>query len=308
MTIADLAGLITEVRNTESLWIDSLSTEEIVRLACGEESKVLPAVIDQIPSIVAAIDLIAERLKQGGRMFYLGAGTSGRLGILDAAELLPTFGAGSEMVKAFIAGGPRAIQQAVEFAEDDAEAGAKELSADGLSSVDAVVGITASGRTPYVLGGLAKAREVGAATIGLTCNRNAPIAELSDVAIEVVVGPEIVTGSTRMKAGTAQKIVLNLLSTTVMIKLGRVYQNFLVDMLVTNEKLRLRAMRMVAELTGASLEEAARLLKLSDWRIKEAVVMQLAGCTLSQASEYLRQGQGILGHALKLALSSTTDT
>ena len=296
-----LTALTTEQRNAASRNIDRLSTEGIVRLIAAEDSKVVEAVAQQVPQIVQAAEMITAALKDGGRLIYVGSGTSGRLGILDAAELLPTYGVGDDMVKAVIAGGRDAVFAPVERAEDDYEAGQRDVEELGLNHRDVVVGISASGRTPYVLGALHTATKVGAATIALTCNSPSAMEEAAQVTIAVIVGPEIVTGSTRMKAGTAQKMVLNMLSTTVMIRLGKVYQNFMVDMIPTNLKLKNRAQRIVAETTGVSQEEARHYLEAAAWNIKAAIIMAKAHCSLQQALELLEQSEGVVGRALEIA-------
>lgn len=300
-----LTTLTTEQRNHASMHIDTASTEEIVRLMAAEDRCVIEAVERVIPQIVRAADVIAAALKKGGRLFYIGSGTSGRLGILDAAELLPTYGVGEDQVKAIIAGGPEAVFIPVERAEDDDEAGRAAIAALHLTEGDVVVGITASGRTPYVLGALRVTREAGATAIALTCNAPSEAEKLAHITIAPIVGPEIVTGSTRMKAGTAQKMVLNMLSTTAMIRLGKVYQNFMVDMIPTNQKLRVRAQHIVSETTGVSQEEARRYLIEAEWNIKAAIVMARARCSLSQALQYLSQGEGVVGRALQIAAAET---
>lgn len=300
-----LTALTTEQRNQASMHIDTATTEEIVRLMAAEDRIVIKAVEQEIPQIVRAADVIADALKKGGRLFYLGSGTSGRLGILDAAELLPTYGVGEDKVKAIIAGGREAVFTPVERAEDDADAGRAAVRELALTEDDVVVGITASGRTPYVLGALQVTRTAGATAIALTCNSPSEVEKLAHITIAPIVGPEIVTGSTRMKAGTAQKIVLNMLSTTAMIRLGKVYQNFMVDMIPTNQKLRVRAQHMVSETTGVSVEEARQYLVEAEWNIKAAIVMAKAHCTLAQALSYLEQGEGVVGRALQIADAET---
>lgn len=295
-----LGDLTTETRNMATSNIDTLSTEEIVTLICQEDRQVVEAVAKEIPQIVAAADLVSVKLKEGGRLFYIGSGTSGRLGILDAAELLPTFGVGEDVVKAIIAGGTQAMFTPVEQAEDDYDAGVADLLAEHPTVKDVVLGITASGRTPYVLGALKKAIEVGASTIGLTCNADTVISKVADITIAPVVGPEVVTGSTRMKAGTAQKMVLNTLSTTVMIKLGKVYQNLMVDMIPTNEKLMKRAERIVMDATGVTLEETQKVLHAAQSNIKAAIVMIKAQCDFRSALALLEKADGVVGRALQI--------
>lgn len=296
----ELKNLTTEERNQATLNIDTFSTTEIVTFITQEDQQVIEAVQREIPQIVAAADLLTKVFKRGGRIFYMGAGTSGRLGVLDAAELLPTFGVGEDRVKALIAGGERAMFVPVEKAEDDHNSGLKDFLAETPTESDALLGITASGRTPYVLAPMRKAKEMGLATIGLTCNGDSELSKIADITIAPVVGPEVVTGSTRMKAGTAQKIVLNTLSTTVMIKIGKVYQNLMVDMLPTNAKLVVRAEHIVKEVTGASLSEVRQALEASSYNIKASIVMLEAGCDLKAAQELLTQAEGVVGRALQI--------
>lgn len=295
-----LANLTTEMRNQATLHIDTSSTTEIVTLITSEDQHVIRAVQEEIPHIVQAADLLTEVLKQGGRIIYMGSGTSGRLGVLDAAELLPTFGVGEDQVKALIAGGTKAMFFPIEHAEDDREAGLRDFLNENPSSKDALLAISASGRTPYVMAPLKKAKEMGLVTVGLTCNGNSEIAEVAQVTIAPVVGPEVVTGSTRMKAGTAQKIVLNTLSTTIMIKLGKVYQNLMVDMSPTNEKLQQRAVHIVAEATGISAQQAKKALEGADFNIKTAIVMVQGECDLETAQDLLAQAEGVVGKALQI--------
>lgn len=295
-----LANLTTERRNQATLNIDTASTTEIVTLITREDEHVLRAVHEEIPRIVEAAELLTEVLKQGGRIIYMGSGTSGRLGVLDAAELLPTFGVGEDQVKALIAGGTKAMFFPVEHAEDDEDAGLQDFLGANPSGRDALIAISASGRTPYVLAPLKKAKELGLVTIGLTCNADSEISEVAHVTIAPVVGPEVVTGSTRMKAGTAQKIVLNTLSTTVMIKIGKVYQNLMVDMSPTNAKLQQRAVYIVMEATGITQEQAQEALEAADFDIKAAIVMVKADCHLETARALLNQAEGVVGKALQI--------
>jgi N-acetylmuramic acid 6-phosphate etherase len=296
----ELRNLTTEERNQASLHIDTFSTTEIVSFITQEDQQVIDAVRREIPRIVEAADRLTEVFKRGGRILYMGAGTSGRLGVLDAAELLPTFGVGEDRVKALIAGGQRAMFVPVEQAEDDYRGGLEDFLAENPTANDALVGITASGRTPYVLAPMQRAKEMGLVTIGLTCNGDSELSRIADITIAPVVGPEVVTGSTRMKAGTAQKIVLNTLSTTVMIKIGKVYQNLMVDMIPTNAKLMVRAERIVQEVTAAPLERVRQVLEASNYNIKAAIVMLEAGCTLQAAQDLLTRAEGVVGRALQL--------
>jgi N-acetylmuramic acid 6-phosphate etherase len=251
-----------------------------------------------VPAIAAAADAIAGRLMQGGRLFYVGAGTSGRLAILDASECPPTFNTPPELVVALIAGGPAAVQEAVEGAEDDAEAGAADLRARTLASNDAVVGITASGRTPYVIGALRWAREVGRHTVAIVNNARSALADVADTAIELLTGPEVIAGSTRLCAGTAQKIALGTLSSAVMVRLGKTYGPYMVDVRATNAKLRRRALRMVQQITGADSAASAEALAATDGRVKPAVVMLLAGCDADAAERRLDAAGGRVRDAL----------
>ena len=237
------------------------------------DAAVVPAVAAALPAIALAVEATARALREGGRLLYIGAGTSGRLGVLDASECPPTFGTDPGSVVGIIAGGHRALQSAVEGAEDNAAQGHKDLAMHRLSHIDVVVGLAASGSTPYVLGAMKYAREVGAKTVGISCNPGSLLGTLVDISVEVVVGPEVINGSTRMKAGTAQKMVLNMISTAAMVLLGKTYKNYMVDMTASNEKLRQRAIRLVRHLAGVSREEACKALCEAGWSVKEALVM-----------------------------------
>lgn len=273
MDIQDLSKLSTEGRNPNTMNIDSASTLEIVEMINEEDKMVALAVEKAKHNIAKAIDVIAEKLAKGGRLIYVGAGTSGRLGILDASECPPTFGVDFEMVQGIIAGGASAILKAVEGAEDSPELGEKDLKDKNLSSSDVVCGIAASGRTPYVIGAMNYAKKIGAPVIAVTMSENSSMAKLADIPITVVVGPEVIMGSTRMKAGTAQKMILNMLSTGTMIKLGKVYSNLMVDVQPTNEKLKVRAKRIVKLATNAEDETIDRLLKAADYNVKKTIEM-----------------------------------
>lgn len=290
--------MLTEQSNPESADIDRLATIDILRIINAEDARVAGVVGAALPRIAQAVDLIAARMQHGGRLIYAGAGTSGRLGLLDAVECVPTFGTEPETVQALIAGGQGAFAQAVEGAEDNRQAGADDLHGLGVTAQDAVVGIAASGRTPYVLGVLAAARAIGAGTVAISNNDPAPILDAAEIGIAVPVGPEVLTGSTRMKAGTAQKMVLNMLSTAVMIRLGKVYGNLMVDVRVTNEKLAGRARRIVCEVTGVDEAEAARLLTESDNEVKTAIVMAVMGVGVAEARSRLDAAGGVLRGAL----------
>jgi N-acetylmuramic acid 6-phosphate etherase len=295
----DLNELSTEERNPVSANIDCLSPLEIVRIINSEDARVATAVEAELPQIAAAIEQITERLgTRGGRLIYLGAGTSGRLGVLDASECPPTFSTPPGLVVGRIAGGPQALTDAVEELEDSAEAGRADVERLGISAADAVVGITASGRTPYVLGAIEAANELGAFTIGLACNANSELARLVQIMIAPLVGPEVVAGSTRLKAGTAQKMVLNMLSTGTMIRLGKTFGNLMVDLRATNSKLRRRAMRIVQEATGLDQVQAADLLRQTDGEAKTAIVSARAGIQPEEARARLAQSQGSVRAAL----------
>jgi N-acetylmuramic acid 6-phosphate etherase len=298
--LAGNSSLTTEERNKNSLQLDTMSTQEILTLINAEDHKVAPAVAAAIPEIIEAVDLIANRLKAGGRLFYVGAGTSGRLGILDVAEIKPTFGVGLDTVEAIIAGGAKAITESVEEAEDDFHQGGEELKLRGIGESDVVVGIAASGSTPFVLGALVTARKRGAATIGIACNHNSRLRDYSDVTIEVVVGPEVLTGSTRMKAGSAQKMVLNMISTATMVKLGHVYENLMMGMQITNTKLVHRAVRIVSAAAGVSADDAAALLEASGNDIKTAVVMGKLQVDAAAARQLLDRAEGYVRKAIAL--------
>ncbi|WGL16317.1 N-acetylmuramic acid 6-phosphate etherase [Microbulbifer bruguierae] len=297
--IQELALLTSEARNPESWDIDLLPTEDILRKINGADREVPVAVEREIPHISQAVDAIVAAFGQGGRLIYMGAGTSGRLGILDAVECPPTYGITEDMVVALIAGGGDAIYRAQEGAEDSLELGATDLKKISLSAADVVVGIAASGRTPYVIGGLRYARTLGCTTVALACNKSAVIAEEADIAILPEVGPEILTGSTRMKAGTAQKLVLNMLTTASMIRLGKSFYNLMVDVKATNEKLVSRTRRIVMEATGVQLEEADRVLQKCGHNAKLAIMMILSGLGREAAETALHSANGFLRRALQ---------
>lgn len=291
---------LTESPNLKSQQIDQLSTLEIVQLINDEDATVAGVVRGLLPIIAEAVDIITAQFRQGGRLIYAGAGTSGRLGVLDAVECQPTFSTSPEMIQALLAGGEIAMTQAVEGAEDRYEVGQSDLLALSPTSNDVVVGIAASGTTPYVLGVLDAAREIGMKTIALTCNAPAPMLERADIKIAALVGPEVITGSTRMKAGTAQKLILNMLSTASMIQLGKVYGNLMVDVRVTNQKLANRARGIVAEVVGISQDEAAHLLQLTQNEVKTAIVMGLLNLPVEAARQKLQEHQGMLRDVIEL--------
>jgi N-acetylmuramic acid 6-phosphate etherase len=288
----------TEARNPASHQIDAMSPLEIVRLMNAEDALVPLAVGREAEPISRAIELIYERLFRGGRLVYIGAGTSGRLGVLDASECPPTFSTPPEMIVGLIAGGYGALTRAVEGAEDNPESAVVDLKQINLSRADALVGIATSGRTPYVIGGLKYAREIGTLAIGLACNDGSALAEAADLMITPVVGPEVISGSTRLKAGTATKLVLNMLTTGAMVLLGKTYGNLMVDLKATNSKLVVRTRRIVASLTGLSEAEAEQKLAECDGEVKTAVVAQKRGVSAEQARELLRLANGQLRQAL----------
>ena len=297
----DLSRLTTERRNPASAHIDSCTTLEMVTIMQQEDSKIASAIEKILPEIARAIDATSQRLENGGHLFYLGAGTSGRLGILDASECPPTYGTDPELVQGLIAGGIPAIFRAQEGAEDNPGLAVHDLKEHGFSAKDVLVGIAASGRTPYVIGGLKYARELGALTIALACSEHAEIAALADIALTPVTGPEVVTGSTRMKAGTAQKLVLNMLSTGTMIKLGKVYGNLMVDVKASNKKLEERAIRIVMEGSGCERTEAEKALKGADGHAKLAILMVVAGVSAGEGKALLERTSGHLAAAIRLA-------
>ncbi|MFF3454441.1 N-acetylmuramic acid 6-phosphate etherase [Streptomyces sp. NPDC002730] len=298
---AELATLTTEAFRPELAEIDQLPTLEIARIMNGEDESVPAAVAAQLPRIAAAIDDTAERMSRGGRLVYAGAGTAGRLGVLDASECPPTFNTDPTEVVGLIAGGPSAMVKAVEGAEDSKELAAADLDALKLTADDTVVGISASGRTPYAIGAVEHARSIGALTIGLSCNATSALGAAADHGIEIVVGPELLTGSTRLKAGTAQKLVLNMISTITMIRLGKTYGNLMVDVRASNEKLRARSRRIVALATGASDEEIEAALAATDGEVKNAILTILGSVDGPTAARLLTESKGHLRAALQSA-------
>jgi N-acetylmuramic acid 6-phosphate etherase len=289
---------LTEKRNPLTKNIDTLPTFEMLTLINAEDQKVALAVHDELLKIAAAVDAITARMQRGGRLIYIGAGTSGRLGVLDASECPPTFGIRPELVVGLIAGGPAALTDAVEGAEDDREGGAMEITELDVNENDSVIGVAASGRTPYAIGGLQEGKKRGALTISITCNRPSPLGELAEIDIALVVGPEVLSGSTRLKAGTAQKMVLNMISTAVMIRLGKTFSNLMVDVQPTNAKLRQRARRIVAEATGLDAKQAAEILSACNGEVKTAIVATLAGVSPELARIRLRQENGYVRKAI----------
>jgi len=289
---------ITEAINPATGEIDTWDSREIVAAIAVEDARVAPAVAAEGAAIARLADTVVERMQHGGRLIYVGAGTSGRLGVLDAAECPPTFGVDPGLVLARIAGGAAALTGPVEAAEDDPALGERDIAEMNVADQDVVLGIAASGRTPYVLGAVAEARRRGAFVAGLACVEQSPLSAVVDLMIAPVVGPEVITGSTRMKAGTAQKLVLNQISTTVMIRLGKTLGNLMVDVQPTNEKLRQRAVAIVTQATGVEADEARRLLSAASYEAKTAILMALAGVEADEARQRLRAGRGRLRSAL----------
>ncbi|HGJ67647.1 TPA: N-acetylmuramic acid 6-phosphate etherase [bacterium] len=290
----DLASLITEQRNENSFNIDSKSVEEIIEIFNNEDQKAVNAVIREKENIAKAVNIIVDAFKNGGRLFYVGAGTSGRLGVLDSAECPPTFGVGRELVQGIIAGGNEALVRSIEGAEDRAEDGASAIKDRGITSKDVVVGIASSGRTPYVIGALQEAKKIGAKTVFLLCNPLRKEMPFVDVFITPIVGPEIITGSTRLKAGTATKLILNMLSSISMIKIGKVYNNLMVDVQAWNEKLVDRSERLIVELGKVDRNKARELLKMSKGSAKIAIVMARRNVSYDEAISLLNENDGFL--------------
>lgn len=293
-----LAKLATEQADPRYAGIEGLSTLDLARTMNQADASVPAAVAAVLPEVAAAIDAVAERLAKGGRLRYVGAGTAGRMAVMDAAECPPTFSTDPELVKAILAGGKAAEGGAVEGTEDDAAAGAAAMDAEGIGPADAVVGLAASGRTPFVIAAVREARRRGALTVGLSCNADTELSDAAEFAIEVQVGPEVVAGSTRLKSGTAQKFVLNMISTISMVRLGKVYGNYMVDMRVGNSKLAARAVRMIREITGAGQEAAEAALEAAGNRVKTAVVMLELGLEPTEADARLERAEGRLSGAL----------
>jgi N-acetylmuramic acid 6-phosphate etherase len=288
-----LENLLTEQPNPASASLDALPTEEVLRIINAEDRKVAEAVEREIPAIARALEAIVAAFGRGGRLFYIGAGTSGRLGVLDAAEIPPTFSAPAGMVQGIIAGGEAALSRATETTEDDPAIGVRDLLARGFTGNDVLVGIAASGRTPYVLGAVAEARRLGAVTVGISCTPESELARAVEIAITPLVGPEVVAGSTRMKAGTAQKLVLNMLSTGAFVRLGYVYGNLMVNVQPKNRKLVDRARRIIAQAAGVSYERAGELLAQAGDNVRTAILMAQAGIGREEAERRLANGQGL---------------
>ena len=295
----DLSKMTTEARNQASLELDKMSPLEVVTLMNAEDAKVPLAIKPHLEEIAQAVQWCIHSLENGGRIIYMGAGTSGRLGVVDASECPPTFGVPAEMVVGLIAGGPSAFIKAVEGAEDSKELGANDLKELGLKEIDTVVGLAASGRTPYVIGGLEYANQLGCKTVAIACNAGSAIGKVAKLAIEAIVGPEVLTGSTRLKAGTAQKLILNMISTASMVGIGKCYKNLMVDVMQSNEKLHVRAQNIVMEVTGVSRDEAKQTLEAADGSVKTAIVMILANCNKTEACKKLEAAKGHVREALK---------
>jgi N-acetylmuramic acid 6-phosphate etherase len=300
MTVSgdELATLSTESVDPRFAEIDRMSVAELATTMNAADASVPGAVAAELPSIVPAIEAASERMQRGGRLVYVGAGTSGRIGVLDASECPPTFGTPPELVFGIIAGGPDAIVNPIEGAEDDAEAGAAAIDSAGIGPNDTVIGIASSGRTPYVVAAVARARELGALTVGLSCNRGTPLSDAAEMPIEVGVGPEVLTGSTRLKAGTAQKLVLNMFSTIVMVQQGKTYGSLMVDLKPTNRKLRERAIGMVSTIAGVTREVAQGVLEQANFDVKTAAVMLRFGLDREAATARLVAADGRLRAAL----------
>lgn len=296
----NLNGMTTERRNPRTMQLDMMSELEIVTAMNDEDARVPLAIAKKLPEIAQAAQWAVEAFEQGGRLFYMGAGTSGRLGVLDAAECPPTFGVDPGMVVGLIAGGEEAFIKAVEGAEDSVQLAEDDLRSHNLTSKDFVVGIAASGRTPYVLGGLAYAKSVGCRTAAIACNPGSAVGKAADLAIEVEVGPEVLTGSTRLKSGTAQKLILNMISTTSMVRTGKAYQNLMVDVMQTNEKLHTRAENIVMDATGVERAEARAAIDAAGGSVKCAITMLLANCTAAEAQSRLDAANGHVRTAIGL--------
>ncbi|MBR3117943.1 N-acetylmuramic acid 6-phosphate etherase [Oceanobacillus profundus] len=293
-----LEKLTTEARNQHTMHLDEMTTLDILRTMNKEDQQVLTAIKEQLPQIEKATKYAIESFNKNGRLIYVGAGTSGRLGVLDAVECVPTFGTSPEMVQGIIAGGMKALYEAAEGAEDDPELGANDLKSIQLSENDTVIGIAASGRTPYVIGALQYANSKKASTVSISCNKDAVMSQYASVAIELLTGSEVLTGSTRLKAGTSQKMVLNMISTASMVGIGKVYQNFMVDLKPTNEKLEERSKRNIMEVTGVDYETAASYFEKSKHQVKIAIVMILLQCSYEDAINKLKNSDGFVRRAL----------
>lgn len=303
----ELLGLGTEMRNPGTMNLDEMTPAEIISTMNREDAGVVAAVAETLPQVARIVEFATQSLRQGGRIIYIGAGTSGRLGVLDAVECPPTFGVTDQEVMGLIAGGEGAFVKAKEGAEDDEEQGGRDLDAVGLTARDTVIGLTASGRTPYVLGALRRAREVGCPTAAISCNRGAQASRLADAAVEVDTGPEVLSGSTRLKAGTAEKMILNMISTASMVGVGKVYQNLMVDVRQTNQKLVCRAEHIVMQSTGCTREEAAQALRDAGGEAKPAVVKLLLDTDVDTANRLLERAEGSVRRAVTAQLDVKGD-
>lgn len=295
----NLDKMTTETRNQTTMQLDEMSVLEVVTVMNQEDVNVPKAIEKILPEIATAAQWGIDALEAEGRIFYMGAGTSGRLGVLDAAECPPTFGVSSELIRGFIAGGEKAFLKAIEGAEDSFTLGKDDLQSVDLTANDLVIGIAASGRTPYVLGALDYAKEVGCKTVAISCNANAAISAAADLAIEAIVGPEVLTGSTRLKAGTAQKLILNMISTATMVGMGKAYQNLMIDVMQTNEKLHVRAEKIVMEATGVDQKTAREKIDEAGGATKTAITMILADCSLQEATARLDAAKGHVRKAIQ---------
>ena len=296
----DLNKMMTETRNPDTMHLDEMSALEIVTAMNREDRKVPEGIEPALPQIAAVVETVEAAFRNGGRLFYLGAGTSGRLGVLDASECPPTFGVEPGMVVGLIAGGDRALRFPIEGAEDSRELGRKDLEEHDLCAKDVVVGIAASGRTPYVLGALDYARSIGCKTAAIACNKGSAVGQAADIAIEAQVGPEVLTGSTRLKAGTAQKMILNMITTGAMVRIGKAYQNLMVDVVQSNEKLETRAENIVMAATGVERSQARQTIDAAGGKVKLAITMILTGRDVEQAAQLLEEAGGRVRDALRM--------
>ena len=294
-----LEGLSTETRNQNTMNLDEMTSLEIVQAMNKEDSKVPLIISELLPTIAKVVDIAAETLKNKGRIFYMGAGTSGRLGVVDSSECPPTFNASPNDFIGLIAGGEKAFIKAVEGAEDSEDLGKEDLKKKNFSKNDLCIGLAASGRTPYVIGGLKYAKSIGAKTVSISCNKNSKISKIAEISIEAIVGPEILTGSTRLKAGTAQKLILNMISTGAMIRRGKSYQNLMVDLQMTNKKLETRAVNIIKEATGVDEIEAKEYIQNAKGSVKAAIVMILSNCDYDNAIQRLEKADGKVRYAIK---------
>ena len=295
----EINQLTTEKRNPNTMHLDQMSVGQVLELMNKEDQQVPKAIAEALGQIEAAVEMIIQSLKAGGRLIYFGAGTSGRLGVLDAAECVPTFGVSQDLVVGLIAGGEKAMVEAVEGAEDSLTLAEEDFKKLNLNANDTVVGIAASGRTPYVIGGLQYAQSIGAKTVSIACNQQAKISRFAQIPVEVDCGPEVLTGSTRLKAGTAQKLILNMLSTVSMIGIGKVYQNLMVDVQATNEKLAERSKRIIMAATECTYEDAARYFEAANQNVKVAIVMILTNLNAEEASQKINAANGFVNQVIK---------